>query len=148
MASEKQLNTDQVARQVAYWLDLAEYDMAVARTMLTNGHLLYVGFMCHQVTEKSLKSLYVLAKHAPPPYIHALVKLAKLSNSYDDLSLEDKSLLDLMEPLNIEARYPAQKEVLMQSLTAERCRELIAATERLLLWIKKKCDVALKNMPE
>lgn len=122
--------------------------MAVARTMLVGGHLLYVGFMCHQVVEKGLKGLYVIAAHTTPPYIHALVKLAKLSNIYDELSPEEQALLDVLEPLNIEARYPAQKVAVLQSLTAERCRMMIQGTERFLLWIKEKCGNELKNMPE
>ena len=148
MSPDEQLDAKQVARQVAYWLDLADYDMAVARTMLIAGHLLYVGFMCHQVAEKGLKGFYVITAHATPPLIHALVKLAKLSDIYDELPTDDQALLDLMEPLNIEARYPAQKEAVLQSLTPTRCRELIEGTERLLLWIKEKCDAELKNMPD
>jgi HEPN domain-containing protein len=58
MASEAPLNAVQVARQVDYWFDLADYDMATASSMLTCGHLLYVGFMCHQVVEKALKALF------------------------------------------------------------------------------------------
>ena len=143
----QKLKTEQVARQVSYWLDIADYDMAVARTMLSGGHFLYVGFMCHQVAEKGLKALYAGTVQVTPPFTHALVKLAKLSNSYDELHPEDQALLDLLEPLNIEARYPTQKAVVMQSLTAERCRMLIQGTERLLQWIHEKCDVALKNMP-
>jgi HEPN domain-containing protein len=104
--------------------------------------------MCHQVAEKGLKGLYVIAAHATPPYIHALVKLARLSNTYNELSREDQTLLDLLEPLNIEARYPAQKDAVLQSLTVERCRELIQGTERLLLWIKEKCDDELQSTPE
>jgi len=146
MSPDEKLNTEQVAKKTAYWLDLAEYDMDVARTMMTAHHLLYVGFMCHQVAEKSLKGLYVLTAQVDPPYIHALVKLAKLSNSYDELSPEDQALLDELEPLNIEARYPAQKEAVLKSLTAIRCRELIKGTERLLLWIKTKCDAVLSDM--
>lgn len=116
--------------------------------MLVSGHLLYVGFMCHQVAEKGLKGLFVIMAHATPPYSHALVKLAKLSNIFDELRPEDQVLLDLMEPLNIEARYPTQKSAVLQSLTAERCRELIDGTERLLLWIKEKCDAESKNTPK
>lgn len=148
MAADERLSVEQVARQVDYWLDLAEYDMATARLMLTCGHLLYVGFMCHQVVEKGLKAVYVLVAQATPPFIHALVKLAKLAHVYDALRPEEQALLDLLEPLNIEARYPSQKKAVMQSLTPERCRVLITDTEQLLLWIKAKCDAELKNMPE
>ena len=48
-------------------------------------------------------------------------------------------LLDVLSPLNIEARYPLHKAMLLQSLTPERCRELIAETEALYQWLKAKC---------
>lgn len=113
--------------------------------MLVGGHFLYVGFMCHQVVEKGLKGWYVITERATPPYIHALVKLAKLSKAYDLLSTEEKALLDILEPLNIEARYPSQKNAVLQSLTSERCQKLISDTERILIWIKAKCDAELKD---
>lgn len=148
MPSSNPLDAEKIERQVRYWLDLADYDMATARTMLTGGHYLYVGFMCHQVVEKGLKGLYVLAARATPPYIHALVKLAQLARVYDELPPEAQALLDVLEPLNIEARYPSQKNAVLQSLTPERCRGLIHNTESVLRWIKAKCDAALKHMPE
>ncbi len=148
MAAEESLSADQVTRQVEYWLELADYDLETARVMLTSGRLLYVGFMCHQVVEKSLKGVIVATEHVIPPYIHALVKLAKLAKCYDRMRVEDQALLDTLEPLNIEARYPAQKAVLMRSLTEERCRTLIESTEGVLPWIKTQCATALKSSPE
>jgi len=82
MAADERLTVEQVARQVDYWLDLAEYDMATARLMLTCGHLLYVGFMCHQVVEKALKGLVTARCQVSSPPIHALVRLAQLSHIY------------------------------------------------------------------
>ena len=43
-----------------YWFELAEYDLETAKAMLTTRRVLYVGFMCQQTIEKSLKGLYVL----------------------------------------------------------------------------------------
>ena len=45
---------------------------------------------------------------------------------------------DMLEPLNIEARYPSYKERLMKSLTEDRCRAIIQQTDELRIWIKKK----------
>lgn len=140
MAPEDRSDDDQVMRQVAYWLDLAQYDLDTARVMLVNARYLYVGFMCHQVAEKALKGLVALRTRAMPPYTHALVRLAKLGDVYEELELQDQALLDLLEPLNIEARYPAQKDALLRSLTDERCQALIEGTERLLQWIRKQCE--------
>lgn len=80
--------------------------------------------------------------------IYALVKLAKLAKTCDELPAAERALLDLLEPCNIEAHYPSQKNKILHSLTTARCRGLISDTERLLQWIKAKCDAELKNTLE
>ena len=47
-------------------------------------------------------------------------------------------IIDLLDPLNIEARYPSYKEKLMKSLTQEKCITLIEQTKKLQQWIKTK----------
>lgn len=73
-----------------------------------------------------------------PPYIHNLTIIAKKAQIYSLLSDEQKDLIDLLEPLNIEARYPTLKERLMKSLSEDKCRQLIEKTEALYFWIKTK----------
>ena len=51
---------------------------------------------------------------------------------------EQKDTIDLLEPLNVEARYPTHKEKLMQTLNYERCKEIIDKTEELYKWIKRQ----------
>lgn len=43
--------------KVAYWLDLAEYDLETAMAMLETKRFLYVGFMCHQRAVISISQL-------------------------------------------------------------------------------------------
>ncbi len=38
--------------KVAYWKELADYDLETAEVMYNGGRWLYVGFMCHLVIEK------------------------------------------------------------------------------------------------
>ena len=52
--------------KVQYWIDLAEYDIETAEAMFETKRFLYVGFMCHQVIEKSLKGYYVFVKNEIP----------------------------------------------------------------------------------
>lgn len=148
MPPDERMDDEQAERHTAYWLDLAQYDLDTARVMLDHGRYLYVGFMCHQVVEKALKGLVVSATRQVPPYTHALVKLAQLSGAFEELSAEDQALLDVLRPLNIEARYPAQKDALLRSLSAERCQALTEGAERLLTWINKKCDRRSSGTPE
>lgn len=127
-------------KKADYWLESADYDLQTARAMLQTGRYLYVGFMCHQTIEKALKAVFVSRKPEEDlPYIHKLVRLANLSGLLEKMSDDQISLLDTLSPLNIEARYPMHKELLMQSLTPERCRTMIQKTEELFLWLRTKC---------
>lgn len=126
--------------QSGYWFESAEYDLQTARAMLDTRRLLYVGFMCHQTVEKALKGIFVLRKPEEDlPYIHKLMRLANLSGISEEMSEEQLSLLDLLSPLNIEARYPLHKSKLIVSLTVERCEKMLQETEALYQWIKSKC---------
>lgn len=89
---------------VKYWLELSEYDLETARAMLTSKRYLYVGFMSHQVVEKALKACFVAKNCETAPYSHSLSLLAKKASIYDALSEDQKDFIDMLEPLNIEAR--------------------------------------------
>jgi HEPN domain-containing protein len=121
---------------VKYWLDLAQYDLDTARVMLDGKRYLYVGFMCHQAIEKILKAYLVNKMKDNPPHIHNLLLLAKKSGIHDSFSEEQNDFMDMLEPLNIEARYPTARDKLIQSLNRERCQFIIENTEALYLWIK------------
>ena len=122
-----------------YWFESAEYDLQTAKAMLDTKRYLYVGFMCHQTIEKALKGIFVARKPEEElPYIHKLVRLSNLCGITDEMNEAQQALLDLLNPLNIEARYPLNKTLLLQSLTEDRCRALIKETEALFLWLKTK----------
>ena len=40
-----------------HWLDIAQYDLETAKSMLLSGRWLYVAFMCQQAAEKLSKGL-------------------------------------------------------------------------------------------
>lgn len=125
-------------KKIGYWLEMAEYDFATAIAMLETQRYLYVGFMLHQTIEKILKGYYVSHIDDKPPYTHSLIKLAQDALIYNEFSDEQKNLLDLLDPLNIEARYPTHKERLLKDLNATRCGDLISETEEMFTWIKAK----------
>lgn len=124
--------------KVKYWIEIAAYDLETAHAMLKSSRFLYVGFMCHQVIEKILKGYYVAIKEETPPYTHNLTYLAEKSDLYQSMAELYKNTLDLLGPLNIQARYPTHKEKLMQSLNKNRCQEIITQTEELYQWIKQQ----------
>ncbi|MGI6703647.1 MAG: HEPN domain-containing protein [Clostridia bacterium] len=121
-----------------YWIELAEYDLETAKVILTGERYLYIGFMCHQVIEKALKGYYACVSGDNPPYIHNLTILSKKSGIYQLFTEEQKDIIDSLEPLNIQARYPTTKDKLMKSLTKEKCKKIIDETEALFQWIKAR----------
>jgi hypothetical protein len=55
-----------------------------------------------------------------------------------ELSEPHVNFLDMLEPLNIEARYPTDKAKLSGTLTRERCELILATTKGLVEWIRQK----------
>ena len=62
--------------KVAYWLDIADYDLDTAEAMYQTGRWLYVAFMCHQVIEKTIKAYWCGTQSTDPPYTHNHMRLA------------------------------------------------------------------------
>lgn len=124
--------------KTTYWVELADYDLATAFAMLETRRFLYVGFMCHQVVEKLLKAYHVHRLDETPPHIHNLARLAVLSGLYEQFNLEQRDFLDTLEPLNVEARYPTNKQSIQASLNFEKCKALIEKTKEFTAWIKNQ----------
>ena len=131
---------------ISYWADIADYDLETANAMLVTERYLYVGFMCHQTIEKLLKAYYVRTANCASPYIHNLSRLASLSGVYEKLDENQRDLLDILEPLNIEARYPKEKNMILESLTREKC-ELLIEPPRILVTsvVSKRRQMLFRN---
>ena len=125
---------------IKYWIDLSDYDLSAAKSMLKSGHFLYVGFMCHQTIEKALKAIIArdCAEGEIPPKSHNLIKLYEKAGLCDELSEKQIDFIDELNPLNIESRYPQYKENIIQILNIYSCKILLERTEELLYWIKKR----------
>lgn len=93
-----------------YWLESAADDLITAKAMLDAKRLLWSGFICHLVAEKALKAVIADKTDELPPKIHDLKVLAKRGGVMDDLSEEQLALLEQLNPLQIEARYPEHKD--------------------------------------
>lgn len=121
-----------------YWLDIVDYDLETAKAMFSTHRWLYVGFMCHQVIEKTLKAYWCAKMPDDPPYTHNLVKLSTECGLSKLMSDEQNSFVDGMMPLNIEARYPEYKERLLKRLSPEYCEKILNYTIALQLWIREQ----------
>ena len=129
--------------KVKYWIDLSESDLQTAHTLIKNGHLLWGAFMCHQVIEKIFKGYFSALKNEVPPFRHELDLLAKRGDFYDSLDEKQKAFLDVLNPLNIEARYPEYKARIFKSLNKEVCENLLKQVKLLQQWTIEK--ISLKN---
>ncbi|MBR1922181.1 MAG: HEPN domain-containing protein [Paludibacteraceae bacterium] len=92
--------------------------------------------MCHQALEKTIKAYYSKQLPDNPPYIHNLTRLAEKSDLYELMNEEQRSFLDAMTPMNIEARYPDYKSLLASSLNQDVCEDIMQKTQQMLQWIK------------
>lgn len=124
--------------KIAYWLDIAAYDLETAEGLYTTKRWLYVAFMCHQVIEKTIKAYWSAKCDDTPPFIHNHKRLAEGCGLYEQMNEEQKDFLDTVSTFNIQARYPEYKEQLARILTEPVCRQLIDTTNELQLWIKQK----------
>lgn len=123
--------------RIEYWLDIAKYDLDTAKVMLESKRYLYLGFMCHQIIEKSIKAYFWYSKESEPPYIHNLFLLAEKSGLINLLDDEQKELINELIPLNIQARYPEDKNVLLKKLNYNKSRSLLKKTKDFYQWIEK-----------
>ena len=124
--------------KVDYWIDLADDDVSAANLLLSGKKNMQAGFFCHLVAEKALKAIIASNSPEPPPKTHDLTKLAQRGGILSDLSEEQLNLLDELNPLNIEARYPDYKASIAKILTAEKTASILNETEAFLCWIKQR----------
>jgi HEPN domain-containing protein len=126
-----------IDEKIEYWLDIASYDLKTARAMLKTRRFLYVGFMCHQVIEKALKAYYWYKKRVEPEYTHNLIRLCEISGLNEILSESQTQLINTLMPLNIQARYPNDKKLLLKELDYKKCKKILKETRELYKWIEK-----------
>jgi len=87
--------------------------------------------MCHQVIEKMLKGHYAQERQETPPYTHNLKYLAQESGLLELMSQDQRTFLNRLLPLNVEARYHEEKDKLLHVLGRDRCQQILQSTEEL-----------------
>ena len=120
------------------WLDIVAEDLSVAEDLYKTSHWLYVGFMCHQVVEKSLKAYWCVCRDDDPTYLHDHKKIAQGCGLYTKMSEEQLKFLEIIKPMNIEARYQEFKDEVARSLNRENTAEILETTKQLHAWILEK----------
>ena len=120
------------------WLAIVAEDLRVAEDLYKTEHWLYVGFMCHQVVEKTLKCYWCVCRDDDPPYLHDHKKIAQGCGLYTKMSEEQLKFLEIIKPMNIEARYQEFKDEVARSLNRENTAEILETTKQLHAWILEK----------
>ena len=122
--------------KIKYWIEISIDVLDSAEIMLEKNKLLQSGFYCHQSAEKMLKAYYCLSKKNDPPYTHNLIKLSKESGLDNLMDERFKNLIDLLMPLNIEARYPDEKISILKTLNYSRSDSIYKETGEFIRWIQ------------
>jgi HEPN domain-containing protein len=119
---------------------MADDRMADAKWALKGNRVLLLAYSCNLTIEKALKAKFTAVTGQIPPKTHDLVKLAELGKIYDKFDEKQLELIEVLIPLQTEARYSEYKEAIKESLTPEKCTQLCTDTEELLCFIKKTLD--------
>ena len=130
--------------KVKYWLDIVAEDLDLGEFLYKNGKWLYSAFMCHQVIEKMLKAYWTAISDEVPPYIHEHKRLAELCGLYEKMNDEQRYFLQVIRPMNIEARYPDYKRSVANSLNEDRIKYIVEQTKQMQQWILQKCLLVMK----
>ena len=128
------------------WLEIVDEDLSVAEVLYKTGHWLYVGFMCHQVIEKTLKAYWCVCRDDDPPYIHDHERIAKGCGVYTKMNEEQKDFLEGIKRMNIEARYQEVKDAVARSLNRENTERILETTKQLHAWILQKLQEKSTNL--
>ncbi len=119
------------------WLEIAKYDLNVAKGNLKLGFNLQVFESCHSALEKLLKGIITEHGKTKPPKIHDLLKLtsiALIKNLQDDI----KPVLDELNEVYMTTRYPENIKEVLQRLSKERTKAILKKSERIFKWLEKK----------
>ena len=130
--------------KVKYWLDIVTEDLDLGEFLFKSGRWLYAAFMCHQVVEKMLKAYWTATRDDVPPYIHEHKRLAELCGLYGQMEASQRTFLNEIRLMNIEARYPDYKRTVANSLNEERTRHIVEQTKQMQQWILQKCSQEMK----
>jgi HEPN domain-containing protein len=86
------------------WLKAAVADLQTIEEIINNEHLTHiVAFHSQQCVEKSIKALLEWYE-IDIPKIHSVLRLSKIIQEY--LIIDDKDMLDELDKLYIDSRYP------------------------------------------
>jgi HEPN domain-containing protein len=119
-----------IERQIAYWREGAEEDMAVGHELIANKRIRHGLFFVHLALEKALKAIVCRVTWDTPPRIHNLVRLAQLARI--DPSPAQLDTLAQMNAFNIEGRY---SDMIQPAPTPAEVHAYLVRAEEAFQWL-------------
>lgn len=129
---------------VRKWLEQVDEDILAAEALYNSGRWLYIGFMCHQAIEKTIKAYWFATRDDEPMYLHNHFRLLDGCGLKNELSDQQRRFIEVMSPMYIAARYPEYKNQVARMLNKESSAYMIDETKKLKEWILQKCSVETK----
>ena len=117
-------------KQIAYWRESSEEDMAVGRDLVAREKVRHGLFFVHLALEKSPKAIVCRVTGETPPKIHNLVRLSELANVHP--SPEQVDALADMNVFNLEGRYP---QTLPSPPTLSEVQDILVRAEEAFRWL-------------
>ena len=120
-----------------YWLDIAQYDLDTAETMLNGGRWLYVVFMCQQAVEKLIKGLYVLYVDDNVPKTHNIRVLVEKFESLlpGEVTDEHNNLFEDLTIHYLNGRYADYKQKMSERLNEKTAMDYHKRTKEVFAWL-------------
>ena len=120
-----------------HWLDIAQYDLETAKSMLSSGRWLYVVFMCQQAVEKISKGLYTLYVDDNIPRIHNIKTI--IEHFEDKLPVpipeETSDFFDTLSAHYLNNRYPDFISKLSSQIKEAEATKILHQTEEVFSWL-------------
>ena len=120
-----------------YWLDIAQYDLSVAESMLNSGHWLYVVFLCQQAIEKLVKGLYSYYMPDAPPRLHNIKTIATRVAPSLPISIPTDTLdfFDDLTAYYLNNRYPDYISKLSSQISETEAAEVMTKAKEVFAWL-------------
>jgi len=119
---------------VKNWLLQAEADFESAKYNLKGKKLDVAAYLCHQSSEKSLKSLYLKQRNELFK-THDLIKLGTLVNAPKEII----NACNTLNPIYSEDRYPDFSKIIpAKRFASSDIKTFLSKAKDILIWIKKE----------
>ena len=120
-----------------YWLDIAQYDLESATTMLSGGRWLYVVFMCQQAIEKLAKGLYTLYIDDNIPRVHNIKSIIERFEDKLPVEIPEEKyrLFEALSAYYLNNRYPDYMSKLSTQITEVEAKKMLTLTKEAFTWL-------------